>query len=116
VSPSNATMLHVATRLGFISSGTLLSDRWGALVRFTKFLDTPSESVFTRQFCSQLSGTTRGRIRTKGERHEEAFCTELPLGPEKHVLAASIRREASSLPPPHQVPHGKRWGLRGSTP
>jgi hypothetical protein len=52
VAPSNLAMMHVVTRLRFNASGTLLTERWGAHVHFTKFLDEDSERVFISQFCT----------------------------------------------------------------
>jgi hypothetical protein len=51
-SPSNMATMHLLTRLRFNMTGTVLSERWGANVRFTKFLDAASEAVFLDQFCS----------------------------------------------------------------
>ncbi len=52
VAPSNLAMMHVVTRLRFNATGTLLSERWGAHVHFTKFLSSASEHTFIEQFCS----------------------------------------------------------------
>ena len=52
VAPSNLAMMHVVTRLRFNATGTLLSERWGAHVHFTKFLSESSEHTFIEQFCS----------------------------------------------------------------
>jgi hypothetical protein len=52
ISPSNLAMHHIATRLRFNPTGTLLTDRWGALTRFTKFLSTDEERIFVDTFCS----------------------------------------------------------------
>jgi len=52
ISPSNLAMHHIATRLRFNPTGTLLTDRWGALTRFTKFLSTDEEQIFVGTFCS----------------------------------------------------------------
>jgi RimJ/RimL family protein N-acetyltransferase len=52
VAPSNLAMMHVVTRLRFNATGTLLSERWGAHVHFTKFLSQGSEHTFIEQFCS----------------------------------------------------------------
>jgi hypothetical protein len=52
VAPSNLAMMHVVTRLRFNATGTLLSERWGAHVHFTKFLSPVSEHTFIEQFCS----------------------------------------------------------------
>jgi RimJ/RimL family protein N-acetyltransferase len=61
VSPSNVAMMHIVTRLRFNVTGTVLSDRWGALVHFTKFLDDDSEAVFLRQFCAGVQYQLRER-------------------------------------------------------
>jgi len=52
VAPSNLAMMHVVTRLRFNATGTLLTERWGAHVHFTKFLREDAERVFIAQFCS----------------------------------------------------------------
>lgn len=51
-SPSNMMMIYMLTRQRFNASGTILSERWGVLNRFTKFLDDCGEDVFLRQFCA----------------------------------------------------------------
>ena len=53
-SPANLAMMHIMSRLRFNTTGTELSERWGALVRFTKFLDARSEQTFLRQFCAGI--------------------------------------------------------------
>jgi len=55
VSPSNVAMLHIATRLRFNPTGTVLTERWGALTRFTKFLSRDAHQVFLEQFCSGVN-------------------------------------------------------------
>jgi hypothetical protein len=50
-SPTNMALLHLLLRLRFNPSGTVLSDRWGALLQFTRFLDEQAERVFIDQFC-----------------------------------------------------------------
>lgn len=62
--PSNMPMVYMLTRHRFNVSGTVLSERWGVLTRFTKFLDEASESVFLRQFCSG--------VRYQGKQQREA--------------------------------------------
>ena len=37
---------HLLSRLRFNPSGTVLTDRWGALLKFTRFLDDAAEQVF----------------------------------------------------------------------
>jgi GNAT superfamily N-acetyltransferase len=51
-SPSNLAFVHLMNKFAFNVTGTVLSDRWGALVRFTKFLDSESEEIFLRQYCT----------------------------------------------------------------
>jgi len=53
-SPSNLAVVHIMNRFKFNITGTLLSERWGALVRFSKFLHEPSEDVFLRQYCTGI--------------------------------------------------------------
>jgi GNAT superfamily N-acetyltransferase len=52
VSPVDTMNVLAQTRLGFVATGTCNTDRWGALVRMTKFLHADAESVFNRQFCA----------------------------------------------------------------
>jgi GNAT superfamily N-acetyltransferase len=59
-SPSNLAVMHIMNRFRFNVTGTILSERWGALVRFTKFLDEESEGVFLRQFCTGIRYQARG--------------------------------------------------------
>lgn len=74
VSPSNTAMVHIVTRLSFNITGSLLTDRWGANTRFTKFLSRQSEGVFLNQFCSGVKYQLRDArhqapvIEQKGER------------------------------------------------
>jgi hypothetical protein len=53
-SATNMAVLHWIMRYRFNPSGTVLTDRWGALVRFTRFLDGDAERVFINQFCSGI--------------------------------------------------------------
>src|SRR6185503_19487640 len=59
-SPSNLAIMHIMNRFHFNVTGTLMSERWGALVRFTKFLDEESERVFLQQFCTGIKYQARG--------------------------------------------------------
>jgi hypothetical protein len=68
VAPANFTMLHIAARLRFVATGTLLSERWGALVHYTKFLREDRQRVFTDQFC--LTPNRPGHRATPQERNE----------------------------------------------
>ena len=55
-SPSNIAMLHLLSRLRFNPSGTVLTDRWGALMKFTLFLDKDAELPTTKS-----TGHTQGQ-------------------------------------------------------
>lgn len=52
IAPSNLAHVHVANKLGFAVSGTLLSERWGALTHFTKYLGESNQLIFEKQFCA----------------------------------------------------------------
>ena len=69
-SPSNLAVMHIMNRFRFNVTGTVLSERWGALVRFTKFLDDESEQVFLRQFCTGIRYQARGTDATRNEKGE----------------------------------------------
>lgn len=59
VSPANMAMIHLATRNRCNPTGTLLTERWGSQIRFTRFLSPQSEDVFLRQFCNGVKYQTR---------------------------------------------------------
>ena len=50
--PTNLAVIHLLSRMRFNPTGTILSDRWGALLRLTRYLDNDAEQVFLNQFCS----------------------------------------------------------------
>jgi ribosomal protein S18 acetylase RimI-like enzyme len=52
--PTNIAMSHCFTELRFHVTGHQLSERWGALVRYTKFLDPAREAAFQRRFAADL--------------------------------------------------------------
>jgi hypothetical protein len=55
VCPSNLRVMNAMLKLGFKASGITLSERWGALVCFTRFLNKNNNQVFERQFCHHLT-------------------------------------------------------------
>ena len=61
-SPSNLRAVHILTSLDFNISGSVLSDRWGAQVRFTRFLDRQAEDIFLQQFCTGVPYQLRDRV------------------------------------------------------
>jgi GNAT superfamily N-acetyltransferase len=62
-SPSNLVSVLNLTRLRFNITGTVLTERWGALLRFTKFVDEGAEEVFLHKFCSGVRYQRRGHRR-----------------------------------------------------
>ena len=61
VSPSNFASLQHLLRLRFNVTGTVLSERWGAMVRLTRFLDEDATEVFLDQFCDGVRYQGRDR-------------------------------------------------------
>ncbi len=49
--PTNMAVIHLLSRMRFNPSGTILSDRWGALLKLTRYLDEDAEQVFLDRFC-----------------------------------------------------------------
>jgi RimJ/RimL family protein N-acetyltransferase len=60
-SPSNLAVMHTMTRMRFNVTGTIFTERWGALVRLTRFLDEDCEKVFLEQFCTGIRYQVRGK-------------------------------------------------------
>jgi hypothetical protein len=50
--PSNLQCVIALTRQRFFASGSALTDRWGALTKFTCHLHAAPKAVFLRQYCS----------------------------------------------------------------
>jgi ribosomal protein S18 acetylase RimI-like enzyme len=48
--PANVAMTRLFHELGFFVTGNQLTDRWGPLIRYTKFLDPACEQQFHRRF------------------------------------------------------------------
>jgi len=49
-SPANIAMSHLFTELHFHVTGSQLSERWGPLIRYTRFLSPACEAEFLRKF------------------------------------------------------------------
>ncbi len=64
-SPSNLASMRLMTRLGWVVTSTTNSERWGAVVRCSKFLREEAEAVFLRQFCALSNGRSE-RILPEG--------------------------------------------------
>jgi RimJ/RimL family protein N-acetyltransferase len=50
-SPANVAMIKMLVGLGYVATGTSSSERWGTLLRYSKFLREEAEEIFARQFC-----------------------------------------------------------------
>lgn len=51
VSPANLPMMRMLVGLGWLVSATVNSERWGTMVRLTKFLRDDAETTFVHHFC-----------------------------------------------------------------
>ena len=51
VASSNLICVHTFNKLGFNVTGTRVSERWGSLLYFAKFLNTDSERLFLDRHC-----------------------------------------------------------------
>lgn len=60
-SPSNCVTILNLVRMGFVVSGTTLTERWGAQTRLSLFLDDECDRVFVRQFCHGVRYGRHGR-------------------------------------------------------
>jgi hypothetical protein len=61
-SPANLAMSRCFSELHFHVTGHQLSDRWGPLVRYTRFLDPACEAAFLKRFAGTApEGATRTR-------------------------------------------------------
>jgi|GEM_PF-809804 len=59
-SATNLAQLRRMAQEGFVTTGTLSTERWGLLVRLTKFLRPEAAAVFARQFSSSIPPSRRG--------------------------------------------------------
>jgi ribosomal protein S18 acetylase RimI-like enzyme len=61
VDVSNGSGLARLMKTGFVGTGQTLSERWGAMVKLTKFLNPNCEHTFNRQFCSSYNDELGGQ-------------------------------------------------------
>lgn len=61
--PSNTRALGAALATGFVVTGTSLSERWGALSRLTRYLDSGAEEAYLDRFCAS------GRLHRDGRQN-----------------------------------------------
>jgi len=71
--PANYRQVRLLLRLGYCITGQNNSERWGAMLRLTRFLQQEAEHVFLEQFCkdSKLPGHPARNREEKGVHHEE---------------------------------------------
>ncbi|MFW6086439.1 MAG: GNAT family N-acetyltransferase, partial [Myxococcota bacterium] len=53
--PANHRVVHLLNRLGFVITATTQSERWGVLLRFTRFLDQEPAQLFADRYCMGAS-------------------------------------------------------------
>jgi RimJ/RimL family protein N-acetyltransferase len=92
--PANYRQVRLLLRLGYCITGQNNSERWGAMLRLTKFLRHEAEHVFLEQFCkdSKLPGHPARKSKEKGAQREE-IRNRLLLGtvePESAALASVL--------------------------
>lgn len=60
-SPANPAMMRLFANLGFLVTSTTQTERWGTMLRLTKFLREDAEEAFRRQFIcmSDIEPKTR---------------------------------------------------------
>jgi RimJ/RimL family protein N-acetyltransferase len=49
--PANHRVIHGLNKLGFMVTSTTQSERWGVMLRYTKFLDERAETDFVHRYC-----------------------------------------------------------------
>jgi len=78
--PTNYRQVRLLLRLGYCVTGTTNSERWGTMLRLTKFLRADAEERFAAQFCRDRfpAKTSPSSLVTKGASHEEV-CTRHAL-------------------------------------
>jgi len=64
-SPSNIAMSRTLSELHFFATGHQLSERWGPLVRYTKFLDPACEAAFLARYSGIAPPGSHGRRKGK---------------------------------------------------
>ena len=52
IPPANTANLLAQTRLGYVATGTLNTERWGLVIRVTKYLRDDADAAFRHHFCA----------------------------------------------------------------
>lgn len=66
-SPANIATSRMLSELKFYVTGQQLSDRWGPLVRYTKFLDSACEEAFLKRFAGIAPPGSEGKRKEVAE-------------------------------------------------
>ena len=51
ISPDHQQQIYLANKMNFIYSGTLLTERWGTLLRYTYYINKHKKVDYINQFC-----------------------------------------------------------------
>jgi hypothetical protein len=71
-SPANVPMARLLTGQGYIVTASTNSERWGVMLRYTKFLAPDAQAAFMRQYTSMpFAQRSRSKPNAQGGRHEE---------------------------------------------
>jgi GNAT superfamily N-acetyltransferase len=49
--PANRAVIKILSNFGLFVTGTLATERWGVVLRYTKLMDKSAEDDFVRRFC-----------------------------------------------------------------
>ena len=69
--PTNYRQVRLLMRLGYCVTGTTNSERWGTMLRLTKYLRADAGELFARQFCRDRFPARSHPTTMKGGHHEE---------------------------------------------
>ena len=58
-SPLNMASVRMLTALGYVVTGSSTSERWGVLLRYSKFVSEDAQDVFARQYSAAKSAPAR---------------------------------------------------------
>lgn len=92
--PTNQRQLRLLMSIGYCVTGSVNSERFGTMLKLTKFLSSEARVVFTTQFCSGPGPdqSIDHRARTKGG-HDEEVC-------HPHALRSASARIGRTPPVP----------------
>lgn len=68
--PTNHRQVRLLHRLGYCVTGSVNSERWGTLLRLTKFLAPEGRSMFTSRFCRGVA-EEENKLNSRGGYDEE---------------------------------------------